>query len=212
MGESYLLQKLQEIIRANPEQAESLFETFREILKEEKMEDLICSHCPLLNHRDEWGDANQMRVSESHSTDSIKIIQKRGAELRRKVAKKEQDSKRKIVARKEKEKRQSRRENGKQPEMKKHRKLGKKNMKTKKALQKRKKKKNKKILKMKKIKQKRKQGERQKTRLLEKMKELNSCTSLWAEFTNVGLGAASALNKQVHICKEKIHHMVITPS
>ena len=119
MGESHIFQKLQEIIRANPERAESLFETFREILKEEKMEDLLCSHCPLLNHRDGWGDANQMRVSESHSTDSIKIIQKRGAELRRKVAKKEQDSKRKIVAKKKKEKRKSRRENGKQPEMKK---------------------------------------------------------------------------------------------
>ena len=52
---------------------------------------------------------------------------------------------------------------------------------------------------MKKTKQQRKvnQGERQRTKYLEKMEELNTCTSLWAKLTNVGLGVASALQKQV---------------
>ena len=87
-----LLQKVQEIIRANPGKAESLFEKFHQILKEEKKEDLICKHCSLvLNRRDE----NQLRVS-----DSIKISQKRGVRLRRKVAKKKQASKGKKVAKK----------------------------------------------------------------------------------------------------------------
>ena len=50
---------------------------------------------------------------------------------------------------------------------------------------------------MKKIKQQRKVKQAQRTTYLEKMEELNNCTSLWARLTNVGLGAASALLKQV---------------
>ena len=54
--ESHLLQKLQEIIRAVPEKAENLYQKFREILEEEEREDLIYSHCPLINHQVEWKD------------------------------------------------------------------------------------------------------------------------------------------------------------
>ena len=53
---------------------------------------------------------------------------------------------------------------------------------------------------MKKIKQKIevKQGNRQRTNYLEKMEELNNnCTNLWAKLTNLGLGVASSIQKQV---------------
>ena len=207
-----LLQKVQEMIRANPGKAESLFEKFIEILKEENKEDLMCNHCPpVLNDRDGW-DGNQMRVSLPPSPDSgsVKTIQKRGAGLRRKVAKKKQASKgKKVAKRKDRGNMKSRKAEKKQTGVEspnKTRKLSKKEkqkekkMKTKKRKQKKKtNKKMKKILKMKKTKQQRKvnQGERQRTKYLEKMEELNTCTSLWAKLTNVGLGVASALQKQV---------------
>ena len=62
--EIHLLQKVQELIRANPGKAKSLFEEFRQILKEEGQEDLICNHCPgpVLKDQDGW-DGNQMRLS-----------------------------------------------------------------------------------------------------------------------------------------------------
>ena len=62
--ESHLLQKLKEIIRADPEKSGKMYEKFREILIEEKRDDLICIHCPLLNHRDDW---NEKHMSGSHS-------------------------------------------------------------------------------------------------------------------------------------------------
>ena len=201
-----LLQKVQEMIRANPGKAESLFEKFIEILKEENKEDLICNHCPPeLNNRDGW-DGNQMRLSLPPSPDSgsVKTIQKRGAGLRRKEGKK-------VAKKKDRGNMKSRKAEKKQTGVEspnKTRKLSKKEkqkekkkkMKTKKRKQKKKtNKKMKNILKMKKTKQQRKvnQGERQRTKYLEKMEELNTCTSLWAKLTNVGLGVASALQKQV---------------
>ena len=69
------IQKLQEIIRADPEKAEKMYEKFREILIEERRDDLICIHCPLLNHRDDW---NEKHMSGSHSyspgSGSLKIL------------------------------------------------------------------------------------------------------------------------------------------
>ena len=208
-----LLQKVQEMIRANPGKAESLFEKFIEILKEENKEDLMCNHCPPeLNNRDGW-DGNQMRVSLPPSPDSgsVKTIHKRGAGLRRKVAKKRQASKGKKVAKKVRGNMKSRKAEKKQTGVEspnKTRKLGKKekhkekkkNMKSKEASKKKKRKKNKKIKKiekMKKIKQRRKvqQGNRR-TKNLEKLEELK-CVDMWAEFTNVGLGVATTLMKQV---------------
>ena len=44
LEEIHLLQKVQEIIRASPGKAESLFEKFLQILKEENRDDLICNH------------------------------------------------------------------------------------------------------------------------------------------------------------------------
>ena len=212
--EIHLLQKVHQIIRANPGKAEGLFEKFRQILKEEKKEELICNQCPGFNHRDEW-DATQMRSSllppPSHDTGSVKTLQKRGIGLRRKVAKKV--SKRKKVAKKKDrqnvktrkvERKQTgvensnkRREFGKKEKHKEK----KKNMKSKEASQKKKRKKNKKIkkiVKMKKIKQRIKlhHGNRR-TKNLEKLEEL--CVNMWAEFSNVGLGVATTLKKQVGV-------------
>ena len=73
--ESHLLQKLKEIIRADPEKSGKMYEKFREILIEEKGDDLICIHFPLLNHRDDW-DEKHMSGSHSYSpgSGSLKIL------------------------------------------------------------------------------------------------------------------------------------------
>ena len=205
--EIILLQKVHQIIRASPGKAEGLFEKFRQILREEKKEELICNQCPGFNHRDEW-DATQMRSSllppPSHDTASVKTLQKRGVGLRRKVAKTKgkqvakkkdrQTMKPRKVERKQTEVSNKRRKFGK----KENQKEKKKNVKAKEAFQKRKKnKKIKTILKMKKIKQKRKiQQENKRTNNLKILEEVK-CTDMWAELTNVGLGAATALKKQV---------------
>ena len=203
-----LLQKVQEMIRANPGKAESLFERFWQILKEENKEDLMCFHCPPMLIDRDW---NQMRVSLPPFPDSgsVKTIHKRGAGLRRKVGKKKKVSKGKKVA--EKKGRGNMKSRKKQTGVEKpnkNSKLGKKekqkedkkNRKTKKASQKKKiNKKKKQILKMKKTNQQRKEKQetRQRTKYQEKMEELNNCTSLWAKLTNVGLGMAASLQKQV---------------
>ena len=210
--EIHLLQKVHQIIRASPGKAEGLIEKIWQILKEEKKEELICNQCPGFNHRDEW-DATEMRSSllppPSHDTGSVKTLQKRGIGSRRKVARKVLKGK-KVAKKKERQNIKSRKVERKQTGVensKKPRKLGKKekqkekkkNMKTKKASKKKNRVKNKKILKMKKTKQKRKvkQGNRQRTVYVEKIEDLNNCTSLWAELTNVGLGVATILRKQV---------------
>ena len=41
------------------------------------------------------------------------------------------------------------------------------------------------------------EGNRRKTKFLGKSEELENCTSLWAELTNIGLGLATTLRKQV---------------
>ena len=72
-----LLQKVQEVIRANPGKAESLFGKFHKILKEEGKEDLMCNHCPpVLNDGDGW-DGSQMGLSLPPSPDSgsVKTLQ-----------------------------------------------------------------------------------------------------------------------------------------
>ena len=217
--EIILLQKVHQIIRASPGKAEGLFEKFRQILREEKKEELICNQCPGFNHRDEW-DATQMRSSllppPSHETASFKTLQKRGIGSRRKVAKKEkkvakkkdrQNMKPRKVERKQTgvENSNKRREFGKKEKHKEK----KKNMKSKDASQKKKRKKNKKInkiVKMKQIKQRRKiQHGNRRTKNLEKLQELK-CIDVWAELTNVGLGVATTLKKQVrdidHVMKK----------
>ena len=150
--EIHLLQKVHQIIRENPGKAEGLIEKFRQILKEENKEELICNHCP----------------------GSIRMLHKRGVGLRRKVAKKRKVSKEKEAARKKDrqniksrnvERKQTGVENSNKP-----RKLGKKE----------------------------KQKQKKKN-IKTKMEEVNcySCTELWAELINVGLGVATTLRKQV---------------
>ena len=213
--EIHLLQKVHQIIRANPGKAEGLFEKFRQILKEEKKEELICNQCPGFNHRDEW-DATEMRSSllppPSHDTGSVKTLQKRAIGPRRKVAKKRSKGK-KVGKKKNRQNMKPRKVERKQSGVEnsnKRRKFGKmenlkekkKNTKAKEASQKKKRKKNEKIkeiAKMKKIKQRRKvqQGNRR-TKNLEKLEELK-CVDMWAELTNVGLGVATTLKKQVGV-------------
>ena len=195
-----LLQKVQEIIKAKPGKAKSLFEKFLQILKEERKEELICSHCG------GWED-NQIRVSlaPSPGSDSAETLHKRGAQLRRKVAKK----RKKVAKKKDQQKNiKSRKAERKQTGVETHNKLRKKdkqrekkkNINTRKASKKKKGKKNKKIkrkLKNPKEKRKIKQRNRERKKYLEKMEELNNCSNLWAELINIGFGAASTLKKQV---------------
>ena len=198
----------------NPGKAESLVEKFHQILKEESKVDLICNHCPpVLNNHYGW-DGNQMRLSLPPSPDigNVKRLHKRGVPLKRKVVKKKKVSERKKDPKKKDrrnvnlrkvERKQNGVENPSRPKelgKKEKQKEDKKNRKTKKASQKKKiNKKKKQILKMKKTNQQRKEKQetRQRTKYQEKMEELNNCTSLWAKLTNVGLGVASALQKQV---------------
>ena len=209
--EIILLQKVHEIIRANPGKAEGLFEKFRQILKEENKEEVICNQCPGFNHQDEW-DATQMRSSllppPSHDTASVKTFQKRAIGLRRKVAKKVSKGTRKVAKKKDRQNTKPRKVKRKQTgvENSKRRKFGtnknkkekKKKTKSKEASQKKERKRNKKIkkmVKMKNIKQSKFQHGNKRTKNLEKVEEL--CVNIWAEVTRVGLGAATTLKKQV---------------
>ena len=206
VDEINLLEKVHQIIRANPGKAEGLIEKFWQILKEENKEELMCNQCPGFNHRDEW-DASQMRSSllppPSHDTASVKTLQKRGIRLRRKVAKKEKKFAKKKDRQNMKPRKVERKQTGMENSKKrrkfdknKNKKEKKTNTKSKEAPQKKKRKRNKKIkriVKIKKIKQ-LKHGDRG-TKNLEKLEEL--CVNVWAELTRVGLGAATTLKKQV---------------
>ena len=67
-------------------------------------------------------------------------------------------------------------------------------------------------MKKKKQKRKRTQENRQKTKFLEKSEDLEKCTSLWAELTNIGLVLATNLRKQVmHIdlVKKKVNSLTL---
>ena len=208
VDEINLLEKVHQIIRANPGKAEGLIEKFWQILKEENKEELMCNQCPGFNHRDEW-DASQMRSSllppPSHDTASVKTLQKRGIRLRRKVAKKEKKFAKKKDRQNMKPRKVERKQTGMENSKKrrkfdknKNQKEKKKSRKSKEASQKKKRKRNKKIkkiVKMKKIKQSKFLHGNRRTKNQEKLEEL--CVNTWAELTRVGLGAAITLKKQV---------------
>lgn len=187
--ESHLLQKFLDIIRANPVKAESLYGKFQKIVEEEQ------------RSKDQYrSGANLMRVRQPPSMRS-----KRAAEKRRKMGKKKkQISKQKKVEKAERD-RQVNSKKGKTVKSK-EKKVSEKRQKGKRItnknnskLKKKKKKKLKMISGMKYYKQKRIKAQRneQKNRFLEKSEELQNCTSLWAELTNVGFRLASTLKKQV---------------
>ena len=171
-----LIEKFLNIIRANPEKAEKM-------VNEE--------------------ETNLITVTQLHSLRSgnVKRFQRREAENKMKMAKKNKVSKRKKdqnVKSKEGESVKS-----EQNRNKKTRKLGKKgkriaNKNNNKKLEREKKNKIKLTLKMKKKKHKRKetQRNRQKTKFLGKS-EVEKCMSLWVELTDIGLGVATSVRKQV---------------
>ena len=192
-----LVQKLHEIIKANPGKAESLFEKFRQILEEEGKEKLICNFC-------------ESQPPSSSASERIKMFHKRDIELGKgEVAKQKQISKGKKVTKekerqdiksRKREKKQTGEEDLNKPRKhvkKKKQKEKKKNMKAKEGSHKRKKnRKSKQILKMKKRKMRQRNG--QSGKYEEKMEKLNkNCTILWAELTYVGIGAAATLKRQV---------------
>ena len=194
--EIYFIQKFLEIIRSKPEKTQSLYEKFQKILKEEEKD-----------NQDGFG-TNHMRASEPPSirSDSLRTLHKRGAEKKMKMAWKKRVSKRKKI---DKTKNEDQNVKSKTEEtakfgvkeINKKRKPGKKGEHVANKENNLKRKKKKKIKCMKKIrKQERKkvQNNRQKSECLVKNEKIENCTSLWAELTNVGLGVATTIKKQVN--------------
>ena len=185
--EVHFLQKFLDVIRANPEKAESLYGKFQIIVEEEEKD----------KDQDVSG-ANLMRVSQPSS-----LRRKRMAEKRMKMGKKKkQVSKQKKVETTKRDrhvnskKRKIVKSKAKKINKKRKKRITNKNNN---KLERKKKKTLKLISRMKKNKQKRKktQGNVHKSNFLEKSEELENCTNLWAELTNVGFRLASTLKKQV---------------
>ena len=176
--EIHFLQKFLKIIRANPEKAEKM------VNEEEK-------------------EFPSMR------SESVRTLHKRAAENMMKMAKKKKFSKPKKVykIKKKGQNEKSRKGKGSKSTVKRinrKRKLGKKKKHIKNKnnnKMKQKKKKIRFISRMKKMKQKKKKMKRnrQTTKFQGKSKEVENCTSLWAELTNIGLGVATSLKKQVKV-------------
>ena len=187
--EIHLIEKFLKIVRADPEKAEKMVE------EEEKDQD--------------GSDAKLMRVRQPPSMRSKRVAEKKvkmGKKKRRvSKQKKVENTKKKDQNGKSKNVKSKKRKSVKSKEKKinEKRQLGKKGKhitnKNNNKLERKTQKKIKLISKMKKRKQKRKgmQENRQKTKSLEKSEDLEKCTSLWAELTNIGLGVATTLKKQV---------------
>ena len=179
-----LLKRLRDLSRKNPQKVTKLFGDFLEelgtILNEDKNEErLEGNRSPVVTNQDK----EQMMRSENTLAGSgtVKTLRKRGVEVGRKIVK------RKSFGKGRKDDKNRKRKGGKSKDKKinKSRKLSKKEKGTK-DQQKR----TKHISAMKKI--------NQKVKLIqEKNEELDVCTNLWVELTNLGLGVATALQKQV---------------
>ena len=195
--EIYFIQKFLEIIRSKPEKTQSLYEKFQKILKEEEKD-----------NQDGFG-TNHMRASEAPSirSDFLRTLHKRGAEKKMKMAGKKRVSKRKKIDKTKNEdqnvksKTEETAKSGVK-EINKKRKPGKKGehvaSKEKNNLKRKKKKKISRMKRIRKQERKKVQDNRQKSEFLVKNEELENCTSLWAELTNVGIGVATTLKKQVN--------------
>ena len=195
----HFIQKFLDIIRSKPEKTQSLYERFQKILKEEEKD-----------NQDGFG-TNHMRASEPPLIKSnfLRTLHKRGAEKKMKMAWKKRVSKQKKIEETKNEhqnvksKTEETAKSGVK-EINKKRKPGKKGehvANKENNLKRKKKKKMKCISRMRKIrKQERKkvQDNRQKSESLVKNEKLENCTSLWAELTNVGLGVATTIKKQVN--------------
>ena len=174
--EIHFLQKFLKIIRANPEKAEKM-------VNEEEKE------------------------FPSIRSESVRTLHKRAAENMMKMAKKKKVSKPKKVNKIKKKGQNEKSGKGKGSKstvkrINRKRKLGKKKKHMKnKNNNKMKQKKIRFISRMKKMKQKKKKMKRnrQTTKFQGKSKEVENCTSLWAELTNIGLGVATSLKKQVKV-------------
>ena len=170
-----LLKRLRDLSRKNPQKVTKLFGDFLEelgtILNEDKNEErLEGNRSPVVTNQDK----EQMMRSEDTLTWSgtVKTLRKRGVEVGRKIVK------RKSFGKGRKVEKTKQRKGGKSKD--------KKINKSRKDQQKR----TKHVSEMKTIKQ--------KVKLIqEKNEELDVCTNLWVELTNLGLGVATALQKQV---------------
>ena len=177
-----LLKRLRDLSRKNPQKVTKLFGDFLEelgtILNEDKNEEMLeGNHSPVVTKQDK----EQMMRSEDTLVESgtVKTLRKRGVEVGRKIVK------RKSFGKGSKDDKNRKRKGGKSKDKKinKSRKLKEKETKDQQ-------KRTKHVSEMNKIKQ--------KVKLIqEKNEELDVCTNLWVELTNLGLGVATALQKQV---------------
>ena len=170
---NFLLKRLLDLSRKNPEKVTKLFGDFLEelgtILNEDKNEErLEGNRSPVVTNQEK----EQMMRSENTLSGTVKTLRKRSIEFERKIVK------RKSFGKGRKDDKNRKRKGGKSKD--------KKINKSRKDQQKR----MKHVSEMKKIKQ--------KVKLIqEKNEELDVCTNLWVELTNLGLGVATALQKQV---------------
>ena len=184
-----VIEKFLKIVRANPEKAETRYGKFEKMVEEEE-KDQDGSDAKLMRVRGEPPSMRSKRATEKR----VKMAKKKVSK-QKKVEKTKRDrhvnsKKRKMVKSKEKK-------------INKKRKLGKKGKlitdKNNNKLERKTQKKIKLISKMKKKKHRRKETQetRRKTKSMEKSEDLEKCTSLWADLTNIGLGLATTLRKQV---------------
>ena len=178
------MEKFLKIIRANPEKAETRYRKFEKMVEEEE-KDQDGSDAKLMRVR---GEPPSMR-SKRATANNVKMAKKK---------------KKKVEKKKNVKSKTRKRVKSKEKKINEKRKLGKMgkhitNNKNNNKLERKTQKKIKLISKMKKKKQKKKgtKEKRQKTKCLEKSEDLEKCTSLWAELTNIGLGLATTLRKQV---------------
>ena len=172
------MEKFLKIVRAHPKMAKKMVE------EEEKDQD--GSDAKLMRVR---GEPPSMR-SKRATANNVKMAKKKKKKVEKKKDQNVKSKTRKRVKSKEK-KINKKRKLGKKEKRIANKKNNKLERKTKKNI--------KLVSKMKKMKQKRNgmEGNRRKTKFLGKSEELENCTSLWAELTNIGLGVATTLKKQV---------------
>ena len=183
--ELYHLQKLNDIIRANPEKAFTLFDKLKEI--EEHMK---------AQYPDAWNSNQQVKANEHPLSGNVRVksLRKRGVQSRLNMAKKKQ------VERNEKKGLKNKsREGGKQQTKLRRGKRPKKRQKSrKKSKNLEKKKKMKKILRLNKNKRRKEalRGKQGQKRSLERNQTNDNCSTLWAELTNLGLKRALNIKQQ----------------
>ena len=179
--ELYHLQKLNDIIRANPEKAFTVFDKLKEIEEHLKAQ-----------YPDAWTSNQKVKATGYPSSIKVKVksLRKRGVQSRLIKAEMKQAEHNGKKGLKKHNKQRTKLGRGKRPKKRKKSRKKRKNLK--------KKKKTKKILRPNKTERRKGllRGNQRRTKYLERSQKSGNCSTLWAELTNLGLGAAQTIRKQ----------------